>query len=263
MTYADPQRDNRWYRLLEFVEVPTRTHLALGDPLNITRVPGRMNLNMFRNPESWAGLLDDRNVVDLGGSYLNDPTSGYAPMPGGQEGTTRDWWEQLIAARDQKDPVTGLYLPGTASSRPFRSLSFLADGNNSIEHTLLRRLPNDEFDNDPDSNRRLLEIGNAGNHKSGSVDPYIRHRLLSKVWGNTTNRSHVFVVFISVDYFEARDMGNGAVRIGRPLDHADLTDGPEHRGVFVVNRSRIEEAVKPGTNKVNWRKLVDFRQTIK
>ncbi|MBT6493162.1 MAG: hypothetical protein HOL01_01300 [Planctomycetaceae bacterium] len=270
VTYADPLNDNRWYRLLEFVEVPTRTHLSLGDPLNISRVPGRMALNMMRDPESLAGLLDDQNVIQLGGSYLNDPTNGYSPMPGKQteaDGSTRYWWEQLIAARDREDPVTGLYLPGTASSRPFRSLSFVADGNRSIEHTLLRQLPLDENDDTSltqatrniQRSRRLLEIGNADEHRNGNVDPFIRHKLLSKVWGNTTNRSHVFVVFISVGYFEARDMGNGAVRIGKRLN---ATPEPEHRGVFVVNRSRIEEAIKPGTNKVNWRKLVDFRQTI-
>ena len=279
--FADPALDNRWYRLLEFVEVPTRTHLSLGDPLNISRVPGRLALNMMRHPESLAGLLDDQNVIQLGSSYLNDPTNGYSPMPGKQlesDGSTRYWWEQLIAARDREDPVTGLYLPGTASSRPFRSLSFVADGNRSIEHTLLRQLPLDEDDDNSlnqftrgeQKSRRLLEIGNAGRfvggnfvpgeHENGSVDPFIRHKLLSKVWGNTTNRSHVFVVFISVGYFEARDMGNGAVRIGKRLS---TLAAPEHRGVFVVNRSRIEEAVKSGTNKVNWRKLVDFRQTIK
>jgi hypothetical protein len=260
---ANPQRDNRWYRLLEFVEVPTRTHLALGNPLNISRVPGRMNPNMMRNPESLAGLIDDSNIFNFGANYLGDPTSGYAPLRGAQEGTTRDWWEQLIRARDRRDPVTGLYLPGTSSSRPFRSLSFLGDGNNSIEHTLLRQLPNDESNGN--SNRRLLEIGNRTEHQNGSVDPYIRHQLLSKVWGNTTTRSHVFVVFISVGYFEAKDMGNEAARIGKQLVHGTDLDGTEieHRGVFVVNRSRIEEAVKQGTNKVSWRKLVDFRQTIK
>ena len=122
----------------------------------------------------------------------------------------------------------------------------------------LRQLPNDEPSGN--SNRRLLEIGNTTQHQDGDVDPCIRHQLLSKVWGNTTNRSHVFVAFISVGYFEARDMGNAGVRIGKRL--ADPTTKPEHRGVFVINRSRIEEAIKPGTNKLNWRKLVDFRQTI-
>ena len=80
----------------------------------------------------------------------------------------------------------------------------------------------------------------------------------------------MFVVFVSVDYFHASTTdpsdptGNtrlpaGVVYVGDRLDSSSV----EHRGVFVVNRSRIEEATQPGTTTVDWRKLVDFRQTIK
>ena len=50
---------NHWHRLLEFVEVPTRTHLQLGGPFATTRVPCRINLNTIRHPEVLAALIDD------------------------------------------------------------------------------------------------------------------------------------------------------------------------------------------------------------
>ena len=129
-TYAE-MLANRWYRLLEFVEVPSRTHRGLSpefnNPLNVIRQPGQINLNNVRHPEVMAGLIDDKQVIDRsfagGSSYLPDQTGDAA----------RDWWTQFIQSRDgittgslrAPDPVTGMYLPGVPGSHPFRSLGFL------------------------------------------------------------------------------------------------------------------------------------------
>ncbi|MCB1323546.1 MAG: hypothetical protein KDK34_25025, partial [Leptospiraceae bacterium] len=57
--------DNRWYRLFEFVEVPTRSHLHLGSPFADPRVPGRINLNTIRNPSVLAALIDDPDAFTM------------------------------------------------------------------------------------------------------------------------------------------------------------------------------------------------------
>ena len=64
-TSGSEDDDNRWYRLLEFVEVPTRSHLQLGNPLADPRVPGRINLNTIRHPSVLAALLDDTDAFTL------------------------------------------------------------------------------------------------------------------------------------------------------------------------------------------------------
>ena len=283
--------DNRWYRLLEFVVVPTRTHRQLTqlDPqvnsaLDVPLVSGQVNLGMLRHPEVFAALLDDPQVAGDGNAYMlstaymNNPniSGSHIHMPDRLEGNTRDWWEQFLFARDRQDPITGLYLPGLAGSRPFRSFAFLGRGNDSIDDTLLRGLKPDTLDFNGADQRRLLELGtpndfvNKGNAQNRyrnpvardrPVDPLIRHRLLSKIIGNTTTRSHSFVVFISVAFFEAK-MINGGLRIGGRLG-GKPSDSVDHRGVFVVNRALIDKAYNPTTGLVDWEKLVEYRLTVK
>ena len=72
---STPNNDNRWHRLLEFVEIPSRWHRHVnspvynidagrvgGDPLGLYRVPGKICLNTLRHPEVLAALIDDRDV---------------------------------------------------------------------------------------------------------------------------------------------------------------------------------------------------------
>lgn len=207
--------DNRWYRLLGMVEVPTLVNGAAE-----IRVPGRINLNTVRDPQVLAGLLDDAALYTL--------DSANRTLVAADEGT-RDYWQQLLRARDGvddptvagaqrgNDPVTGFLLPGLPGAQPFRSFNFAADGLDSLEQTLLRGLPLDlstGLDASELPSRRLFELGTP-NERYGTtgmdeleqvedqVDFYTRNRLLSKIAGNTTNRSNVFFVFIQVDYFEA------------------------------------------------------------
>jgi hypothetical protein len=57
------ENDNRWYRLLSFVEVPSRVNSMLGNYLNLNRLPGKLNPNMIRHREVYAGLIDDGNLA--------------------------------------------------------------------------------------------------------------------------------------------------------------------------------------------------------
>ena len=291
-TEADLDLDNRWYRMLEFVEVPTRTHLHLPlvDPLantalDVPLVPGKVNPNMMRHPEVLAALLDapqvagDRNAYMLSATYMNNPNVAATHMPDNIEGNNRDWWERFLITRDRFDPLTNRHLPGLPGSRPFRSFSYSPSlegqaGNTytveGLDSTLLRGLQNGD-------DRRLFEIGTANdftvrgtndtayrnaNRNARPIETPVRHKLLSKIAGNTTTRSHAFVVFMSVGFFEAREMSGGGVRIGGKLS-GDPSDAADHRGVFVVNRALIDDAFNPSTGQIDWNKLVESRLTVK
>src|SRR5262249_50591073 len=94
-------------------------------PNPLQRAPGRVNLNGMRYAENLFALLDDPSAFDLF-TYLND--GAYFDR---QEGANRNWWQQLVAARDGADPQVpaalggvNAYLPGSPASRPIRSYSF-------------------------------------------------------------------------------------------------------------------------------------------
>ena len=100
--------------------------------------------------------------------------------------------------------------------------------------------------------------------------------MLSKIYENTTNRSNVFVVFVTVAFFEAvetdgtedtaagtgTDYGNGAVVIGGEADLDGDGIGDSQRAVFVIDRSAAEDAYDPVTKTYDWRQLVKFRLPI-
>ncbi len=291
---ATPDRtlDNRWHRLLEFVEVPTRTNhnLGIGTALSIPRVPGRMNLNTFRFADNFAALLDDsRNVTfkidgtDLGGAAYHQVDADAGELYDQFEGTNRDWWSQFLKSRDVIDPywmaTVQVPLPGLPGSKPFRSLADVgytsASGvkHASVEDTIFRSLPTDKTTYpDPmtpsQSRRRLLEVGTQGEHGTGTtdgtVDPFIRNRLLSKIAGNTTTRSSSFAIFVSVKYFQAvedtvTNPAVPAVRIGGPFNGKPE---PEHRGFFVVDRSKLEKGQTSGGSRYDFRDFIEYRKTL-
>ncbi|QDU81805.1 hypothetical protein Pla110_35550 [Polystyrenella longa] len=229
---------NRWYRLFGYVEIP-RYDSNVDDPTitfnandpDHTRLPGKINWNTVRAPEVLGALMDEIRLFTLD---LTPNNSVY--LPDANSEAARDWWVQFIQSRDQvwngvtpgPDPVTGMYLPGMPGSRPFRDFSFVEDGDQSMEHTMLRQLP-------IDPTRRLFEVGSA----SDSLDYPIPQRLLAKMVNNSTNRSHVFFVFVQVDFFEAAEQSDGSIRIGGKLD-----DSPGYRSMFVVDRSKAFETLQ-------------------
>jgi hypothetical protein len=156
-----------------------------------------------------------------------------------------------------------MYLPGVPGSHPFRSLGFLGQGNLGIESTVLRALP---IDGTTDG-RRLFELCNATEYTAvnpgENIDPYIRHRILSKMLNNVSTRSNVFIVYVTVGFFEANlNTATGEVRIGGEYDlDGDGTVGDDRKwGFFVIDRSLAEEAFDPGTGTfANWRQLIKYQ----
>ncbi len=306
-----PVNDNRWYRLFEFFEVPTRTHRQLGNPLDIVRTPGKVNVNIIRHPDVLAGLLDDQDVMSLLymhtarpilGAMNGSDADGYMQPSSQNSGVTpvRDWWVQFLKARDGRrgynagdvdangnpvvrmfpDGVTGLFLPGLADSSPFRSFASLGftrvngtfeSPETALDQTLFRRLPFDlsqqPTTGNPDTDagfkvRHLWQVGTAADQQGAgptAPEPVMADRLLSKIYNNTTNRSHVFLVFVSVKFFQADDTAGAAnVRIGGPL-----TTTPTYRGFFVIDRSNPEEAYDVASGQfTNFRSLIKYRLRI-
>ncbi len=158
--------NNNWYRLLEFVEVPSGIHqnmvpdgsnyLEPGiNPVNGARFaatgaysfcelignyggyqtrfyrdPGPLNPNTLREPENLAAWLDDDQAIQrpVFGQY-NGPLTPLTDISGSGRG---DWWNDFIESRDGTgDPIATAFgavaLPGVPGiSRPFRPLDFHA-----------------------------------------------------------------------------------------------------------------------------------------
>jgi hypothetical protein len=275
---------NHWHRLLEFVEVPTRTHLhpQFGGPFGTNRVPGRINLNTARHPEVLAALLDDpelfrppnvgANRFGLLGNVSVEPGSPVSSM--NENDASRDWWTDFLWSRDGLHPETNLMLPGMPYSKPFRSLGTITNNANvaaatsvvpvdgsAVEDSILRAHP------DQASSRGLFDLGTAAEANSNNLNHFNRRRILSKIIGNSTTRSNVFYVFVHVQFHEVHKhidiSGNDHYRVAGRIDLNDdgnTDDG--HRGFFVIDRSDAMEAYDSETGKIDWKHLVKHRLTI-
>jgi hypothetical protein len=270
---ANLMTDNRWYRLLEFLTVPSRTHLGVDSQLPGPRTPGALNLNTLRHRGVLAAGIDDPDNPNTGPieghfnpSYAADANGvGLNMLIDQFEGANRDWWVQFLRSRDGIDPVTGLLLPGLPHSQPFRSLAYADAQNLSLESTLLRRLPMDSGLG-WSQQRQMFEARTAADTSSTpTVDYHTRHRLLRKLGNNSTTRSNVFIVYVSVEYFEA--IGGGTS--GNPVQiGAKLAGTTGHKGFFIVDRSLPEQAYNPAsqgnpsTPTFDWRKFVQYWKVI-
>ena len=264
---------NRWYRILELLTVPSRTHASITQVPYALHTPGKINLNTIRHRGVLAGLIDDA-PLDASGALVGHLNPYYAAS--GLHGTEmlsdryeggRDWWNEFIKSRDQQDPRTGLYLPGMAHARPFQPLSFadgpiasaLAPEEGALEHTILRQMPLDVdgSGSQPLNRRGLFEARDTTDRNTNSVDLHTRHRLLRKIANNSTTRSNVFIVYVSVGFFEAVKHTNGDVQIGGMLPGSSI-----QRGFFVIDRSLPESAYNPQTGRFDYRQFVKYRKTI-
>ena len=301
-TAENEARDNRWYRLLQFIEVPSRVNRMAGHYLDLKRLPGKLNLNTIRHWEVYAGLIDNPIILDRmprhGEFGRSNPlgliTQDRTPDDSGRTPTQpRDRWMEYLQERDGAfqpgfDPRPGIraprrfLVPGSPSAAPFHSLAWRApldpagSGDNGIDGTVLRTLRADRLDAQPQSNRHWLEVASAEQHDGSAETPLMhQHQILSKILANTTTVSNTFVVFASAGYFEAVEQklpdgeGSGIYRIGSRINidaEKSLDDhqnpGWEQRGVFVIDRTEALRAWDPGTREIDWRRLVRSRATL-
>lgn len=200
--------DNRWYRLLEYVEVPTRLHRHLGNPLEAPRVAGKLNLNTIRHPSVLAALIDDMGTVaNSTNSALNivnyttdvNSSNSHHPRLTDRAESARDWWLQYLLSRDSatlnsisgtfgllsidssgelvrngtRGTQTGYIVPGLPGTRPFKSLDTLAANGavrNLKENSILRSLPLDMQQLARSNNPRgLFEVASWDEHAASGT----------------------------------------------------------------------------------------------
>lgn len=279
---------NRWYRFLEFIEVPSRANEVVYDDLGLVRInPAVVNLNTLRNREVLVGLVDDDYQLNVANADPSlDRTTGSA-------GFTRSWWDELRIARDGESAAGVHEFPGTPLAKPFRPMSYVRPGSqiqtdpmsntglhnlddNPIQDTLLRFHAGTNGTDDSITGwrvgtikrqqhmglfeaRALLDV--LDETKDGSqVDMHTRNRLLGKLDNHTTVRSNVFLVWVAVRFHDAHNpvnTNNDIVEIG---DVAD--DLPIYRQFLVVDRTRLEEAFNPSTGSFDFEKFIIHRQLI-
>jgi hypothetical protein len=96
---------------------------------------------------------------------------------------------------------------------------------------------------------------------SDTVDYHTRNRILAKVDNLTTNRSHVFGIWMTVGFFESHRLatggGAGQVQIGGRAE-----DLPLRRSFVVADMSRIEEAYEDSNPADGVQGYFDFRKFI-
>lgn len=247
--------DNRWYRLLQMVEVPSRLNRMLGNYLALNRTPGKVNLNGVRHIEVYAGLVDDPFFGTI--PYRRDPNNNatpfdqdnrYAPFlqnttPGNITQTNvtsvngalgfKDRYFEFVAQRDglttTYDPIlnatTNFWIPGTPNATPFHAIGQTlfsndpaTDDESGFARSVLRQAQLDS--GQVANNRNWLEVGDAAFHRTpgNPSNGTMRHQLISKLLNNTTTTSNAFIVYGTAAYFEAHEDANGFVRVGGRLD---------------------------------------------
>ena len=288
--------DNAWYRLLAFVEVPSRVNSMLGNYVNQLRTPGKINVNGVRDIEVFAGLLDDPVFASVPSTsdfapFMLDSFGGDASRIGvtasnnlSVSGTTyKDRWFDLIQERDGAitayDPTdsnpnteTTFWVPGTGTAQPFRSNAFTPNKTPTTapkSKSITRSLRNDVAN----SNRNWLEVGGNAFHQSRDTGAGDRsptnlqaHQLLSRITNNTTTISNTFIIYATVGYFEAYEDPSGLMRIGGRMgldldaDSDEQNDaGWEQRAAFIVDRTELINAYDSTTGSFDWQRLVKYR----
>lgn len=257
---------NRWYRLLEFLEVKSQDQLN-SDALTAVqrRTPGKINLNTVRDERVFAGLIDDPY-------HLNPAGNTDVPTRDRIEGNDRLWYFEHRRLRDGFDPLLtansmgNILIPGSLNARPFRSLSYLQqpiDGKPdalSIESTILRH--RDLRTSPPvtytdDVGHGLYDAQSSGALSNFRIDYHTKNRILAKIHNNSTTRSHVFFAWIGIDFFEAHVNTNNLVQIG-----GKSPDLPQYRMFCVIDMSRLEEAYDPARNTFDFQKFIIYRQLL-
>jgi hypothetical protein len=281
---AENARDNRWYRLFQFVEVPSRVHRMLGNYVALEKVPGKLNLNTIRHWEVYAGLIDNPIILDREPNPLNNRFTVDRTLNSASSAVNRDRWFEFLKNRDgvaiaSYDPRPGVqqsrnfFLPGTPNAKPFRAHGFRRPGTNNdggAEQTILRTSEADIAVGQRDLNRNWLEIGDATQHQIPvATNSVHQHQLLSKIMNNTTTVSNTFIVYSTAAYFEAVEdpPNSGFIRVGARIDlepnAAPATNpGWQQRAVFLIDRSEAFEAYDAGSGDFDWKRLVKARATI-
>jgi hypothetical protein len=248
------ERAANYYRLLDFIEVPSRFAGAekwynpqdfgaateatmLRPPFNRMsrfRDPGRVNLNTIWDERVWQGVSDGytplRSSWTGGSGVFTSMTASPTTMP-----TEYPFPFKPAGAAYLTPPVPGLQKKG-------------------VDATLLRP--------DPATATQPLLDAPGGEYSpmnpekvpvSPLANPYFRYQGLQRLGNLVTTQSNVFAVWVTVGYFEVTPSP-----AGQDPEHPDgFLLGPEvgletgeivrHRGFYLIDRT-IPVAFQPGVN---------------
>lgn len=288
---------NSWYRLFDLVTVPRRADQQNGtlgslpgSLMPVSRTPGKINLNTLRDELVLAALIDNEQHLVYGNGTNDSITANrnwFLELLQSRDG------DDAIAA---KANLPGLPLPNSVTSRPFRgnaqwdpNWSASLD-DQSIENGMLRsarrrgstvlgtRPPGASYVSPTltatsDYTTNLWGAGptydtsgetwqalfDAADRDATNLDHHTRDRILSKIANNSTNKSHVYYVWMAVGYFEAHTLAsNGRTQIG-----ARITDLPIHRKFMLVDMSRLEDAYSAADNTFDYRKFIQTEKRLR
>jgi hypothetical protein len=227
--------ENRWYRIFEFLSVPSHTSDQVADDMTLRRrVPGKLNLNTLRSPHVLAAAINDADQMTTQ-NVASPTTDNYT--------ASRIWYNEMVRSRDGVDGLgaSDPLPPGTPSARPFQSLAFDDPlfPDDPLGSTILRRgRASSNFDKIGLFEARTPDDAvNAVANNRDYIDWHTRERILSRIANLTTNRSHVYVIWGGFQFHEAHQKATGEVQIGAALTGVDV-----YRELIVVDMSRMEEA---------------------
>lgn len=217
------------YRALEFFEAGLRPQWS---PIG-GRFTGRININTIWDPPTWQALCNQqpnnyftaKAVTDMYGNMTKSRTPNGVPMVGDR-------------------PFLGMAAPYAAASQQYPIGA-------NINDTFLRADPNPPPTN---PQKRLFEVNylqTSGEMRSNPVTNqptdqiYYRNELMMKIFGNTTTRSNVFALWLTVGFFEVlNDMGNGPPTLGQEINKAEGRN-VRHRMFAILDRTNLTIATTP------------------
>jgi hypothetical protein len=212
---------NRLYRIFEYLTTADR---AWGVSPSGRR-PGMININTVYDQETFNALCDAQATSS---NHFNatQVTTMFNKMlalrhPGGAG--------PPVTFTGKERPFLGLGIGNTPAADP--TVGFLDDGTSTtvaggIEDTFLR---SDGSGTTPAP--RLFDV-------SGSGHPYLAKELMTKIYGNVTNRSNVFAVWMTVGFFQVTDDTVRPVKLG-PEIGASTGTNIRHRIFAVVDRTKM------------------------
>lgn len=273
---------NRWYRLLEFVEVPSRQDLAgfgelLGRNLNgyqttDVRDFGPINPNTISSPELLGALLDEPDAMMLTGVQAQLPElrdrAGYTLGD-----SRRDWWQTFLYTRDGAQAFApGIITPGNPTaaqilplpgipgiSRPFRSLANtgnvplsgeqpktsapLGPDHDGMQNTVLRNMLVPSGSISPKLNRDQRALFEIGTRAQHN-SAAIDATLKYKTLGKVLNNAVTTSNTFHV-FLQIDYFAATQVAPGVVRVGAKLPTSPALRGYFVIDRGKALEMVGP------------------
>ena len=180
---VDSSQTNVWLNqstfLYRFFEFATIRSLMAGFSHG-GRVPGRINTNVLNDPAIFSAIADAEN-----GNY-------YSQLPN----SVTTVWTNLINGRQPTSGYTGTGstpIPQSSDAPIWGFGPGPATGGDALSNTA-----------------RGLTVNTLLPPVSGATNPYQKYEMLNKILNNTTTRSNVFAVWMTVGFFEVTNTPSSA-----------------------------------------------------